>query len=80
MSRIAEIAARIPGYAPQDLPVDAVNAFLQQLINLVIVILGVYMIGERQLTMGGLIACTMLASRAMAPVGQVGRQLPSPSQ
>ncbi|ODS92462.1 MAG: molybdopterin molybdenumtransferase MoeA [Comamonas sp. SCN 65-56] len=32
MSRIAEIAARIPGYAPQDLPVDAVNAFLQQLI------------------------------------------------
>lgn len=47
------------------------SAFLQQLINLVIVILGVYMIGERQLTMGGLIACTMLASRAMAPVGQV---------
>jgi ATP-binding cassette, subfamily C, bacterial LapB len=47
------------------------SAFLQQLINLVIVIVGVHMIGERQLTMGGLIACTMLASRAMAPVGQV---------
>ncbi|WP_462391077.1 type I secretion system permease/ATPase [Acidovorax sp. Q11] len=49
------------------------SAFLQQLINLVIVILGVYMIGERQLTMGGLIACTMLASRAMAPVAPVGQ-------
>ena len=47
------------------------SAFVQQSINLAIVIIGVYMISERQLTLGGLIACTMLASRAMAPVGQV---------
>ncbi len=47
------------------------SAFVQQLINLVIVVMGVYLIYERQLTMGGLIACTMLAGRAMAPVGQV---------
>ena len=47
------------------------SGFVQQLINLTIVIIGVYLISERQLTMGGLIACTMLASRAMAPVGQV---------
>lgn len=47
------------------------SAFVQQLINLTIVIIGVYLISERELTMGGLIACTMLASRAMAPVGQV---------
>jgi ATP-binding cassette subfamily C protein LapB len=47
------------------------SAFVQQVINLVIVIIGVYLISERQLTMGGLIACTMLASRAMGPVGQV---------
>jgi ATP-binding cassette subfamily C protein LapB len=47
------------------------SGFVQQLINLVIVIIGVYLISERELTMGGLIACTMLASRAMAPVGQV---------
>jgi ATP-binding cassette, subfamily C, bacterial LapB len=38
---------------------------------LAIVIVGVYLISERELAMGGLIACTMLASRAMAPVGQV---------
>ena len=47
------------------------SAFVQQLINLAILIIGVYLISERELTMGGLIACTMLASRAMAPVGQV---------
>lgn len=47
------------------------SAFVQQTVNMFIVILGVYLIGERELTMGGLIACTMLASRAMAPVGQV---------
>jgi ATP-binding cassette, subfamily C, bacterial LapB len=47
------------------------SAFVQQAINLVLVILGVYLIGERELTMGGLIACTMLASRAMAPIAQV---------
>ncbi len=47
------------------------SAFVQQFINLAIIIIGVYLISERELTMGGLIACTMLASRAMAPVGQV---------
>ncbi len=47
------------------------SGFVQQFINLAIVIIGVYLISERELTMGGLIACTMLASRAMAPVGQV---------
>ncbi len=47
------------------------SAFVQQFINLVIVVMGVYLIYERELTMGGLIACTMLAGRAMAPVSQV---------
>lgn len=47
------------------------SAFVQQSINLAIVIIGVYMISEHELTMGGLIACTMLASRVMTPVGQV---------
>jgi ATP-binding cassette subfamily C protein LapB len=46
-------------------------ATLTQLVNLAMVIAGVYLINERMLTMGGLIACTMLAGRAMAPLGQV---------
>lgn len=51
------------------------SAFVQQLINLVIVVIGVYMIADNQLTMGAMLACTMLASRAMAPVGQVASLL-----
>jgi ATP-binding cassette subfamily C protein LapB len=47
------------------------SAFVQQFVNLSIVVIGVYAIAEKELTMGGLIACTMLAGRALAPVGQV---------
>ncbi len=43
----------------------------QQLLNVILIICGVYLIGEGQLSMGGLIACTMLAGRAMAPIGQM---------
>lgn len=52
---------------------SAINgvATLQQLVNLAVVVGGVYLIHEGMLTMGGLIACTMLASRAMAPLGQI---------
>lgn len=44
---------------------------IQQLVNVAVIIGGVYLIGEGQLSMGGLIACTMLSSRAVAPLGQV---------
>lgn len=44
---------------------------IQQLVNVVVVIAGVYLIGDGQLSMGGLIACTMLTSRAVAPLGQM---------
>ena len=45
--------------------------FLSQLVTVAIIIIGVYLIGQRELTMGALIACSMLASRALAPAGQV---------
>lgn len=44
---------------------------IQQLVTVLVVVIGVYLIGERMLSMGGLIACSMLAGRAMAPIGQV---------
>ncbi|MDO8651384.1 MAG: type I secretion system permease/ATPase [Undibacterium sp.] len=44
---------------------------IQQLVNVTVVIAGVYLIHEKMMSMGGLIAATMLAGRAMAPVGQV---------
>lgn len=51
------------------------STFVQQFVNLAIVILGVYLIGANELSMGGLIACTMLAARAMAPMGAVAGML-----
>jgi ATP-binding cassette subfamily C protein LapB len=44
--------------------------FVQQLVNISIVVLGVYLIIDHQLTMGGLIATTFLTGRAMAPLAQ----------
>ncbi len=46
-------------------------AEVQQLVNVVVIIAGVYLIGDGRLSMGGLIACTMLSSRAVAPLGQM---------
>lgn len=43
---------------------------MQQLINISLVVLGVYLVINGELTMGGLIACTMLASRALVPISQ----------
>lgn len=48
-----------------------VALWAQQLVNVSIIVLGVYLITAGQLTLGGLIAATMLSNRAMAPVGQV---------
>jgi len=47
------------------------TATLQQLVSVSIVLIGVYLITEKQLTMGGLIAVNMLAGRALAPAGQI---------
>lgn len=46
-------------------------AFIQQLMSVAILVLGVYLIKEGQTSVGGLIACTMLAGRAIAPLGAV---------
>jgi ATP-binding cassette subfamily C protein LapB len=48
-----------------------VATWVQQLVNIVVIVLGVYLISDGNLTLGGLIACSMLSSRAMAPISQV---------
>jgi len=40
-----------------------------------VVVVGVGMIAERELTMGGLIACSILAGRAIAPLAQISQLL-----
>jgi ATP-binding cassette subfamily C protein LapB len=47
------------------------TVWLTQLASVAVIIIGVYLIGERALTMGALIAAGMLAGRALAPAGQV---------
>ena len=44
---------------------------IQQIAGVLIVVFGVYLINDRLLTVGALVACTMLNSRALAPLGQV---------
>lgn len=43
---------------------------IQQFITVAVVIVGVYLVIKGELTMGGLIACSMLSSRALVPISQ----------
>ena len=45
--------------------------FVQQASNVGMIILGVYLIADGELTMGGLIAATMLSNRAIGPMVQL---------
>lgn len=48
---------------------------IQQLVSVSVLVAGVYLIHAGYLSMGGLIACTMLTGRAMAPLGQLASLL-----
>lgn len=45
--------------------------WLTQMTTVTVIFAGVYLIGNRELTLGGLIACYMLTNRALAPAGQI---------
>jgi ATP-binding cassette subfamily C protein LapB len=47
------------------------TASMQQFVSVCIILIGVYLITDKSLTMGGLIASSMLAGRALAPAGQI---------
>jgi ATP-binding cassette, subfamily C, bacterial LapB len=47
------------------------TGWLGQLAAVLVIVIGVYLIGERELTVGALIATSMLAGRALAPAGQI---------
>lgn len=51
----------------------AVNltTFVQQMTTIAVVVFGVYLISEQEITMGALIASTILTGRALAPMAQV---------
>lgn len=55
--------------------ISTITGFLTQLATVLCVIMGVYLIGEHELTMGGLIAIVMMAGRTVAPMGQVAAMI-----
>ena len=48
------------------------SSALQRFVQMFVIVLGVYLISAGQLSMGGLIACTMISSRATAPFAKLG--------
>jgi len=65
---LAEMTVRM-----RSLSSGAMNAtsWLTQLVSVALIVIGVYLITQRELTMGALIAVSMLSSRALAPAGQI---------
>jgi ATP-binding cassette subfamily C protein LapB len=51
------------------------SVFAQQAAYLGVIVMGVYLIADDKLTMGGLIACSTLTGRALAPLSQVASLL-----
>lgn len=64
----AKIGAKVRG-----LSLTAINfsVFMQQVASVIVVILGVNRIADGDMTMGALIACTILTGRALAPLSQI---------
>jgi len=55
--------------------ISTVTTLLIQINTIAVLIVGVYMIAENELSMGGLIAAVILSSRAISPLGQVAALL-----
>lgn len=47
------------------------SVFITQMVSVAIIIIGVYLISKGELTVGSLVACNLLAGRAMAPLSAV---------
>lgn len=70
-------AASVSGFRSKILASVVINLtnFFQQIVYVLIIVMGVYLIEENLLTTGGLIACTILGGRAMAPLAQISALL-----
>lgn len=74
-ARYGDLVAEASGQAQQSRFWSALGintaTFLQQSATIFIVMLGMYLVADQQITMGALIACVILSGRAIAPIGQV---------
>lgn len=76
MQRKWELTATYLARASNQLRLLAASAtngaqWVQNLTNVLLLVIGVYLIGENELSMGGLIAAYMLSSRTLGPISQV---------
>jgi ATP-binding cassette subfamily C protein LapB len=74
-ARYGDYAAENALYAQESRFISALGgniaALVQQAGSIFIVLIGMYMVKEGDMSVGALIACVMLGSRAIAPIGQV---------
>lgn len=78
-SRYGQYVAENAGYSQTSRFISALGVniatFLQQSSTVIIILLGMYLVKDSALSVGGLIACVMLGGRAIAPIGQVANLL-----
>jgi ATP-binding cassette subfamily C protein LapB len=72
-----EIATKALKTRKMTAAITTVTSFLVQLNTVFIIIIGVYLIQDLSLTMGGLIATMILSSRCVAPMGQAATLISS---
>jgi ATP-binding cassette, subfamily C, bacterial LapB len=72
-----EIASRSLKSKMLSSSISIITGFLTQINTVAVIVMGVYMIEEMTLSMGGLIAAVILSSRAIAPMGQVAQLISS---
>lgn len=68
VDKLAEASLKARRYADS---IGLISTFIIQLTVVIVVILGVYKIHEQSLSLGALIACVLLSSRALAPMVQL---------
>lgn len=51
--------------------ISSITSFIQNVCFILIIVTGVYMVSKGELTFGGMIACSMLVSRSLAPISQL---------
>lgn len=74
-ARYGDLIAENAAYGQQSRLVSGLGVniagFLQQISSVIVILVGMYMVQEGDLTVGALIATVMMGSRAIAPIGQI---------
>ena len=74
-ARYGQYVAENAGYAETSRFLSGLGvniaSFFQQISAILVVLAGMYLVRDSEITVGGLMACVMLSGRAIAPIGQL---------